>query len=127
MTTDNKHIIQHALTELLRTGDAAVLDPLLHADFVHHRPDVTRNKAEWLQAVRATPLSELRVEIRHFLAEGPYVVMSSTRRLASGGPEIVGVDIWRVDNGLVVDAWETLEPRASAADNMQWWIQRVLE
>lgn len=121
MTTDNKQIVAHALSELTRTGDASVLEALLHAQFVHHRPDTTRNKAEWLEAVRALPLSELRVQIHHFLADGPYVVMCSTRRLASGGPEIVGVDIWRVEGGLIVEGWETLESRAHAADNMQWW------
>lgn len=119
--TNNKHIIQHALAELARTGDAAVLDPLLHADFIHHRPDMTRTKAEWLQAVRAVPLPELRVQVHHLLEDGPYVVMCSKRWLASGGPEITGVDIWRVEDGLIREAWETLETSTSAPANMKWY------
>jgi predicted SnoaL-like aldol condensation-catalyzing enzyme len=123
MTTDNKHIVEQALSELIRTGDLAALEALLHVDFVHHRPDATRNKAQWLQAVRALPLGELRIQIHHFLADGDFVVMHSTRRLQRGGPDITGVDIWRVEGGLIVEGWETLESQAYAAHNMQWWKQ----
>lgn len=124
MATDNKQLIQYALAELASTGNPAALDPLLHADFVHHRPDAKRNKTQWLQAVRETPLAELRVQIHHLLADGPYVVMHSRRWLATGGPEITGVDIWRVQDALIVEAWEILERNAHAADNMKWYDSR---
>ena len=121
MATDNKHIIQGALASLIQTGDAAALDPFLHADFRHHRPDSTLNKAQWLAAVGAVPLAHLRVEIRHLLADGDYVVMHSRRMLATGGPEVAGVDIWRVENGLIAEGWEILEPVVEAADHFVWW------
>ena len=121
MATDNKHIIQEALAKLIQTGDATALEPFLHADFVHHRPDSTLNKARWLAAVRAVPLADLRVDIRHLLADGAYVVMHSRRWLATGGQEIAGVDIWRVENGLIAEGWEILEPIAEAADHFVWW------
>jgi predicted SnoaL-like aldol condensation-catalyzing enzyme len=121
MVTDNKQIIQDALAKLIQTSDASALEPFLHAEFLHHRPDSTLNKAQWLAAVQAVPLADLRVDIRHLLSEGAYVVMHSRRSLASGGPEIAGVDIWRVENGLIAEGWETLEPVAEAADHFVWW------
>jgi predicted SnoaL-like aldol condensation-catalyzing enzyme len=121
MVTDNKQVIQNALAKLLQTNDASALEPFLHADFLHHRPDSTSNKAQWLAAVRAVPLADLRVDIRHLLSDGAYVVMHSRRSLATGGPEIAGVDIWRVENGLIAEGWETLEPVAEAADHFVWW------
>ncbi|TQS25363.1 hypothetical protein FLW16_30415 [Microbispora sp. KK1-11] len=46
---------------------SARLASSLSDDFVHHRPDATRGKAEWLADVRAAlvPLAGMQVEIRH--------------------------------------------------------------
>ncbi|MGW4170571.1 nuclear transport factor 2 family protein [Streptomyces chartreusis] len=124
MTTDSKSMIQRALAELLATGSVEALQPLLSDGFVHHRPDSTSStKAEWLAAVQAAlgPLADMRVEVHHLLAEGDHVVLHSRRRLPDGGPEIVVVDIWRIDGGLVAECWEIIEPVAQAAANLVWW------
>ncbi|MGI5489112.1 nuclear transport factor 2 family protein [Microtetraspora malaysiensis] len=124
MTTDNKSIVQRALTALVATGDVDALAPLLSDDFVHHRPDSTsKSKAEWLAAVGAAlvPLAGMQVEIQHVLVDGDHVVMHSRRQLPDGGPEIVVVDIWRLDDGLIAEAWETIEPVAQAAAHLVWW------
>ncbi|QFQ95666.1 nuclear transport factor 2 family protein [Streptomyces phaeolivaceus] len=124
MTTDNKGIVQRALTELIGTGGVEALEPLLRDDFVHHRPDSTSStKTEWLAAVRAAlpPLAGMRVGIHHLLADGDHVVMHSRRQLPDAGPEITVVDIWRIDDGLIAEGWEIIEPTAQAAANLVWW------
>ncbi|WP_433444697.1 nuclear transport factor 2 family protein [Nonomuraea sp. CA-141351] len=124
MTAENKSIVQRALTELVGTGDVDALAPLLSDDFVHHRPDSTSSsKAEWLAAVRAAliPLADMRVEIHHVLADGDHVVMYSRRWLPGAEPGIAVVDIWRLDDGLIAEAWEIIEPVAQAAANLVWW------
>ncbi|TDC89377.1 nuclear transport factor 2 family protein [Actinomadura sp. 7K507] len=121
--SDNKSIVQRALAELIEAGSVDALDPLLSDDFVHHRPDSTSStKAEWLAAVDAalTPLAGMRVEVHHLLADDDHVVMHSRRRLPDG-PEITVVDIWRLNDGLVTEGWEIIEPTAHAADNLAWW------
>lgn len=124
MTTDSKNMIQRALAELLETGSVEALEPLLSDGFVHHRPDSTSStKAEWLAAIQAAliPLAEMQVEVDHLLADGDHVVLHSRRRLPDGGPEIVVVDIWRIEDGLVAECWEIIEPVAQAAANLVWW------
>lgn len=124
MTADNKGVVREALATLIETGEVDALALLLSDDFVHHRPDDTsRTKAEWLAAVRAAlvPLAGMQVEIRHVLAEGDHVVMHSRRRLPGAGPEIVVVDIWRLDDGLIAEAWEIIEPVAEATAHLTWW------
>ncbi|MEU0571984.1 nuclear transport factor 2 family protein [Nonomuraea sp. NPDC005983] len=124
MTTENKSIVQRALTELVGTGDVDALAPLLSDDFVHHRPDSTSStKAEWLAAVRAAliPLAGMQVEVHHVLADGDHVVMYSRRWLPGAEPGIAVVDIWRLDNGLIAEAWEIIEPVAQAAAHLVWW------
>ncbi|WP_327085487.1 nuclear transport factor 2 family protein [Nonomuraea sp. NBC_01738] len=124
MTTDNKSIVQRALTALIATGDVEALAPLLSDDFTHHRPDAnTKTKTEWLAAVGAAlgPTAGMQVEIEHVLSDGDHVVMHSRRRLPDGGPEIVVVDFWRIDGGLIAEAWEIIEPVAEADDHLTWW------
>ncbi len=115
--------MQQALAALIATGDIDALASSLSDDFVHHRPDATRTKAEWLAAVRAAlvPLAGMQVEIRHMLADGDHVVMHSRRRLPAAGPEIAVVDVWRLDDGLIAEAWEIIEPTAEATAHLTWW------
>ncbi|MFC5183222.1 nuclear transport factor 2 family protein [Actinomadura harenae] len=121
---DNKSVVQRALTEFVETGSAFVLEPRLSDDFVHHRPDGTsKTRTEWLAAVEAalTHLEGMSLEVRHLLADGDHVVMHSRRRLPGDGPEITVVDIWRVEDGLIAECWETIEPAAQAQANLTWW------
>jgi predicted SnoaL-like aldol condensation-catalyzing enzyme len=124
MTTENKNIVQRALAGLIETGDADALAPFLSDDFVHHRPgSTTSTKAEWLAAVRTAlvPLAGMQIEIHQVLSDGDHVVMYSRRWLPDGGPEIAVVDIWRIDEGLITEAWEIIEPVAQAVANLSWW------
>ncbi len=124
MTTANKSIVQRALAGLIETGDVDALARFLSDDFVHHRPgSTTSTKVEWLAAVRAAlvPLAGMQVEIHQVLADGDHVVMYSRRRLPGAGPEIAVVDIWRIDDGLIAEAWEIIEPVAQVAANLTWW------
>ena len=63
----------------------------------------------------------MQVEIQHVLADGDHVVMHSRRRLPGGGPEITVVDIWRLEDGLIAEGWETIEPVGDATVNFTWW------
>ncbi|RMI43617.1 nuclear transport factor 2 family protein [Streptomyces triticirhizae] len=118
----NRAVVERALAGLVTTGDVGALAPLLRDDFAHHRPEVgTRTKDEWLAGVGALPLAALRVEITHVVAEGDLVVMHTRRWLDGGGPGILGVDIWRLEDGLIVEGWEVIEPVADAAAHWEWW------
>lgn len=123
MTTENKNLVQRALATLLQTGDVDALAPFLSERFVHHRPDATsRTKPEWLAAVRAAlgPLAGMDVLVEHLVADGDCVVMHSRRSLPTGA-QIVVIDIWRIEAGLIAEAWEIIEIVAHAAGNFRWW------
>jgi predicted SnoaL-like aldol condensation-catalyzing enzyme len=126
MTTENKSIVQQALAGLIETRDVDALANFLSDDFVHHRPGPTAStKKEWLASVRAAlvPLADMQVEIDQILADGAHVVVHSRRRLPDGGPEIVVVDIWRLDDGLIAEGWEIIEPVSQAAAHLTWWTE----
>jgi predicted SnoaL-like aldol condensation-catalyzing enzyme len=122
-TTDNKSIVARAFAGLVETGDVASIEQVLSDGFVHHRPDSTSStKAEWLASVGASleKIAGMAVEVQHVLADGNHVVMQSRRWLPSG-PEITVVDVMRFEDGLIAEAWETIEPAAEAAGHLEWW------
>lgn len=122
-TTDNRTIVGQAFAGLVETGDVAAVERVLSEGFVHHRPDSTSStKPEWLASMRASleKIAGMQVEVLHVLADGDHVVMHSRRRLPSG-PEITVVDIMRFEDGLIAEAWETIEPTTEAASHLTWW------
>lgn len=122
----NTEILRQAMTEVLANGNVTALESVLGEGFVHHRPDSTSSKEEWIAAVRhaLTPLAEMRFENLHLLADGDYVVMHSRRWLPGAGPGIVVIDIWRFADGRIVEAWEIIEPIAEASGHLAWWEPR---
>ncbi|GAA0513191.1 hypothetical protein Ade02nite_89180 [Paractinoplanes deccanensis] len=84
---------------------------------------VSSTQSAWLAAVRAAlvPLAGMRVEIGHVLADGAHVVVHTRRRLPGAGPEIEVVDIWCVEDGLIAEGGELIEPVAQATANLAWW------
>jgi predicted SnoaL-like aldol condensation-catalyzing enzyme len=124
MTTENKRIVQQALAGLMEPGGIDALAASLTDDFRHHRPDATvKNKSEWLAAVRDAigPTVGMQIEILHLLSEGDHVMVHSRRRLPDVGPEVVVVDILRIQEELVAEIWEVIEPVSHAAANLMWW------
>jgi predicted SnoaL-like aldol condensation-catalyzing enzyme len=122
-STDNKTIVGQAFAGLVESGDVASVERVLSDGFVHHRPDSTSStKAEWLASMRASleHIAGMQVEIKHMLADGDHVILHSHRRLPSG-PEITVVDIMRFEDGLIAEAWETIEPTSEAASHLTWW------
>ncbi|MEU4554650.1 putative SnoaL-like aldol condensation-catalyzing enzyme [Micromonospora violae] len=128
MTTENKTIVGRALAGLIDTGDVDTLASSLSEDFIHHRSDsTTSTKAQWLAAVRTAlgPTAGMRVDILHLLADGDHVVVHSRRRLPDTGTEIVVVDVLRIAERFIAEAWEVIEPAADAAANGTWWEPTV--
>lgn len=121
--SENKTIIERALADLFDHGNVAAVESLLCDDFVHHNPGLPPlGKAEWLAAVRGTPVRDLQIEVLHLLEDGDHVVMYSRRRLPRGVspepgvvdiwrfPGMVGANVWRFEDGRIAEHWEVWQP-----------------
>ncbi|TDD45110.1 nuclear transport factor 2 family protein [Kribbella antibiotica] len=124
MTIENEQLVQKALGQLIGEGGVNAVEPLVSEDFRHHRPDgLVRTKSEWLADVGKAliPLAGMQVEIVHLLSGGDHVVVHTRRQLPDGGPAIVVVDILRIADGQIAEAWELIEPVAEAEAHLSWW------
>lgn len=110
MSTDNKELVLRCL-EHYGAGDLDAVAPLLRDDYADHGlPFQTSTRAEWIAAAGRLPLDGLRIDIRRLMAEGDYVMMSSRRWLPGGALDIAVADIFRVQDGLIAERWEIVEP-----------------
>ncbi|MFD3655645.1 nuclear transport factor 2 family protein [Streptomyces sp. NPDC058620] len=117
MSTDNKELVLTCL-ELYGKSDLDAVAPLLRDDFVDHGlPFRTSTKEDWIAAARKLPLTELRIDIRRLVAEGDYVTMFSRRWLPGGGLDIAVADVFRLQDGLIAERWEIVEPIAADTPN----------
>ncbi|SKC72478.1 nuclear transport factor 2 family protein [Krasilnikoviella flava] len=119
---ENLRHVQQVVGEVFGSGDLGALERILADGFVHHRPDSSRTREEWVAGLRESLAGApgMQVEVQHLLTDGDHVVMHS-RRLLPGGASITGIDIWRFDDGRIAEAWEILEPAAESAAHLRWW------
>ncbi|MFF1922598.1 nuclear transport factor 2 family protein [Streptomyces sp. NPDC058221] len=110
MSTDCKQLVLTCL-ESYGKADFEAVATLLRDDYVDHGlPFRTSTRADWIEVARKLPLAELRTDIRRLVAEGDYVTMFSRRWLPGGGLDIAVADVFRVQDGLIAERWEVVEP-----------------
>jgi predicted ester cyclase len=118
---ENKRLVRRALEEIYQDGDLAVVDELIHPDYLDHEPAHTDHRPG-PDSVRETVRSlhdafaDLRFDVHDEIAEGDKVVQRATMRgrhtgtLAGHAPtgrefEVRHVYIWRIVDGRIVEHW----------------------
>ncbi len=114
---ENREIALRGFQEFAK-GNIDGLRTLLREDFVEHSPDNPSGRDAFIEFIRTSPLATSRLELKRVIADDSYVVMHYhlTRRGEAGPGEAV-VDIWRLEDGLIVEHWDTVQP-VPAADRI---------
>ena len=96
-------------------GNIEVLYEVLRDDFVEHSPDNPSSRDAFIEFIRTSPLVGSQLDLKRVVADDTYVVMHYhlTRPGEEGAGEAV-VDIWRFEDGLIVEHWDTVQPVPSA-------------
>jgi steroid delta-isomerase-like uncharacterized protein len=121
MSEENKTIARRLREEYVSTGNSALADELLAADYLYHGPSILqeiRGREAFKQVVAGfrAGLPDLRETIDDQIAEGDKVVSRFTARAThtgelmgapATGKQITGkgIDISRIVDGKIVEAW----------------------
>ena len=89
------------------------------SQFIQHNPNTPDGAAAFAESTKKTIAQNpgLSVEIKRVIAEGDYVVTHDLVRLASGDRGLAGIDIFRLENGKIVEHWDARQPVPEKAAN----------
>lgn len=78
------------------------------SEYIQHNPQAPDGAEAFVAFVNAFP--EISVDIRRVIAEGDLVVTHGLVKFAADDPGTVAVDIFRLEDGKVVEHWDVLQP-----------------
>ena len=105
-----------AVTALFVDFDPEAAAKLLAPGYIQHNPALPTGAAPILGVLPALQASGLSATTHRVIAEGDMVVLHTTYHNAQafGAQTLVGFDIFRVEDGLVVEHWDNLQPEVPA-------------
>lgn len=119
-TAANKALVKEFVETVLVEGDFGVIGKFIGATYLQHNPQV----GDGLEALSAffADLAEKGIAVKYdrvhmVLGEGNFVVVASEGTI--GGTPTAFYDMWRVENGRVVEHWDVISeiPAEMAHDN----------
>jgi len=105
--TTNKEIVVAGMKGLFIARDASVIDKYWSPDYVQHNPMVPNGSAV-LKSFVSNFGPDFKYEPGMVVAEGDLVMMHG-RYTGIGPKAMIGVDIFRLSNGKIVEHWDILQ------------------
>jgi len=117
---DNKKLVTDFYQALYGDKDSTAIDKYVADDIKEHNPALQDGK-EWLKnSLRpflANPhIEKTKMDIKHIAADGDMVWLL-VRDVAPNGKEFARVNIFRVENGKIAEAWKVDEPVPAKSEN----------
>jgi predicted SnoaL-like aldol condensation-catalyzing enzyme len=89
------------------------------SEYIQHDPQSPDGAEAFIQFVNgfAGQFPQLRIDIKRVIAEGDLVVAHLLITMAPENRGMAGVDIFRLQNGKIVEHWDVLQPVPEQAAN----------
>jgi predicted SnoaL-like aldol condensation-catalyzing enzyme len=119
---ENKRIVRewHEIAIDQRKPEEAVAK-YLGPNYRQHNPGAADGPEPFIETVKrfVENFPDLRMEPKRIIAEGNYVVLHSHLILKPGNRGMAVVDIFRLENGKIVEHWDVVQevPETSANNN----------
>ena len=113
MTKSNKEIVLEVLKRAFIDRDSTVVEQYFGANYQQHNPMIPDGPSAIAKMIPT--LTSLTYEPGMAVADGDLVMVHG--RYTGWGPKpMVAVDIFRVNDGKVVEHWDVMQEEVSAAD-----------
>ncbi|HTD06941.1 nuclear transport factor 2 family protein [Undibacterium sp.] len=109
----NKQIALHALTGAFIDRDPSAVDKYISPNYIQHNPTIQNGPAAIKEVIPKLP-KDFLYQPGMAVAEGD-LVMVHGRYVGWGPKPMVGVDIFRVKDGKVVEHWDVLQEEVPAS------------
>lgn len=108
----NKALVLKAYQELFGDHDLTALDRYWTKDYVQHNPymvDGTEAVKQYIEKLGLLNAPKFKVEFLRVAAEGNLVFLQTRQPKMGNNPEMVIVDIFRVDKGRIAEHWDVMQ------------------
>lgn len=116
----NKALVMKAYQELFGDHDLTALDRYWTKEYIQHNPymtDGTGAVRQYLEKIGILKGPKFKVEFIRVAAEGDLVFTQTRQPKQGNSPEMVFVDIFRVENGKIAEHWDVMQPVPADAIN----------
>jgi predicted SnoaL-like aldol condensation-catalyzing enzyme len=115
-TAANEALVVYVYDQLFNHFNTSVIDQYVSANYIQHNPTVANGPEALRQLVESLHASNPngRNVIKHVVAEGDLVLLQSDAGASANFAGLAIVDVFRVEDGKIVEHWDTLEAVPSA-------------
>lgn len=109
----NRDLVLKAYQELFGNHDLTALDRYWTKDYIQHNPtmtDGTEGVKQFVQKLGLQNTPKFKVEFLRVAAEGDLVFVQTRQPRMGESPEMVIVDIFRVEKGKIAEHWDVMQP-----------------
>lgn len=100
-----------AVTAIFTNFDPEAAQQILADSYIQHNPGVPTGSAPIIGFIPGLKESGISLDIHRTISEGNLVAMHTTYNNAQafGAPTLVGFDVYRIEDGKVVEHWDNLQ------------------
>lgn len=103
-----RDVVVKAVTEIFVNGNVEAIDTYFAEDYLQRNPTIPSGRAVIKELFGHMP-ANFKYEPGMIIAEGNLVAVHA--RITGFGPEpLIGVDIFRVEDGQIAEHWDVLQP-----------------
>ena len=111
MSANNKQIVTEAYQRIFGDLDVSAVDEFMSKDFVQHNPttpDGPEGVKQVVQMLVSQGVPKQKFEYKHVIIDDDIVILHTPYEMA--GKEWRFIDIYRVENGKLVEHWDAMMP-----------------
>ncbi len=107
-----KELVLALLTAAFVDHDPEAAKPLMDPGYIQHNPAIATGAEGLMAVIPAVEASGMTTTTHRIISEGNYVVLHNTYDNADafGAPSLVAFDVFRVEDGVVAEHWDNLQP-----------------
>lgn len=107
-----KELVLALFTAAFSDHDPQAAKPLLAQDYIQHNPQIETGADGLLNVIPYIAQSGMTATTHRVITEGDLVVLHNTYNNADafGAPSLAAFDVFRVEDGKVVEHWDNLQP-----------------